>query len=467
MSIFNYWPNPLWEPRDGQRTVLSALESQDWDVACIVAPTGAGKTVLGNTILSWLGDGAYLTPTNMLVAQFRKEYPKWSSLQRKSNYKCAPNKTSCSYTYNRQRRHCRGCPYVKDLRAIRVRKHKVLTYYMYMAHKLKSKNILFDEAHNIIPTVRDLEARKIWRHDVPYPSSMRTVGQLREWLASCPGYDVGFPNDPKLALLRAELEIAGDRRFLIEKGTDYWRGDERELIKLLPLDVSAAKPHLWAGARKLILMSATIGRKDIEELGLDKRRVLYIEAPSPIPATRRPIYMKSLGSFSYKAQGANLPKLASFIADKQKEFPKSKGLVHITYGMRDQLKEHLTGSKYMWHDGANKARVYKEWLMSPPESGRVLMACGMHEGLDLLHDLGRWQVIAKVPWASMADPAISYKAEKDPLWYQWEALKLVVQAAGRICRSPNDYGETTIVDSSFFRIDKNLYPTFFREALML
>lgn len=465
-SILTYWSNPNWDMRDGQRYILEQAQSKSWDILVIVAPTSLGKTNIGSTILPWLGRGAYLTPTNMLVDQFLASHPKWATVRRKSQYNCKDYQTSCNMTKKNLGKHCRGCTYVKDLRRIRACPHKILTYYMYMAHKLRDENLVMDEAHTLIPTIRALEAKQIWRHEVNYPSNLRTIGDLRGWLAQCPGFDAGFPNDPKLGLLQAELENAGEHRFLIEKTTDLWRNEERELIKLLPLDISKAKPYIWPRAKRIVLMSATIGPKDIEQLGLDKRRVHYVEAPSPIEPKRRPIYIRPLGSFSYKAGGATLPKLVQMIKQMMDKYKHAKGLVHLTYGMSKTLRPYLNDPKILWHDSQNKTKVYKRWTDMDPSSGAVLMACGMYEGLDLIHDLGRWQIISKVPWPSLADPAIAHKAEEDPEWYEWEALKMVIQAAGRICRSPDDFGETVITDSSFFRINESLYPNFFKEALV-
>jgi Rad3-related DNA helicase len=94
----------------------------------------------------------------------------------------------------------------------------------------------------------------------------------------------------------------------------------------------------------------------------------------------------------------------------------------------------------------------------------------MYEGLDLPEDAGRFQIIAKVPWQSLASPAIKHIAELDPEAFAWETIKTLVQAAGRICRSPDDIGDTFLPDATFWRLlkeSKHLFPKYFIEALTI
>ena len=92
----------------------------------------------------------------------------------------------------------------------------------------------------------------------------------------------------------------------------------------------------------------------------------------------------------------------------------------------------------------------------------------MYEGIDLPEDLGRWQIIVRTPWKSLADPAIRHKAGLDPEWFHWESLKDLIQACGRICRTPTDFGATYILDAAAQRLidgAPGLIPHWFRDAL--
>ncbi len=216
-------------------------------------------------------------------------------------------------------------------------------------------------------------------------------------------------------------------------------------------------------------MSATIGAKDIEYLGLNRRRVYTIKCLSPILAERRPVKYEPVGSMSYAKQQDNLPRLAAKIRELLARHPNEKGVVHLTYSLAARLRPLLSDEpRLIWHNKYDKQEQFRKFKAGKPEDGGVLMASGLYEGIDLPHDDGRWQLIAKIPWPSLADPLINYLAEQDEEYYYWETLKLVLQACGRICRRLDDYGVTYISDSSFRRLytgARKLMPSYFLDSL--
>jgi Rad3-related DNA helicase len=161
----------------------------------------------------------------------------------------------------------------------------------------------------------------------------------------------------------------------------------------------------------------------------------------------------------------------------------SKGLIHATYEQAEYLEraiKHMDdpargnkaklSERFIFHTPATKATAYQKFRDASPESGTILVGSGMYEGLDLPGDLGRWQAIAKVPWQSLEDPAIAHMTEQDPSWYVWETLKLLIQACGRICRTPDDDGVTYILDTSFDKLYTDgmkfgLVPNWFEDAV--
>lgn len=464
-----FWPRKDIEPREGQSVILETAfsRSEEWDVLVIEAPTAWGKSLCEHAFLRWahkaLGmKGMLLASNNMLVDQLSSGQH-LATLSRKSSYSCTQaTGISCEQAHKKEKGYCKGCPYVKDLRRIRAVPYGVMSYYMYMAHKFKLPFLVFDEAHQIRPMLQDLASKTIWQREYRFPDNMPpTVGAMRGWLKTCPGYSAGFPYDEKLRLLHATLE-SPEPSYLIEKTESLLRGRIEACIKLIPLDVKETAGLLWPRAKKLVLMSATISSVEIEELGLMDRRVLYLKAPSPIDVSRRPIVFYPLGSASGRNWNNYLPTLKEFIEKKREEHRGTKGLIHTTYNMARELRRMLPEGPYMFHDASNKQKVFEEWQQS--EEG-VLFACGMHEGLDLVGEEYGWQVLAKVPWQNLGDTAVRWKLEHFPRSYEWEAIKLSAQAAGRICRTPEDRGVTYITDSSWARIkDSDLVPGWLKEA---
>jgi Rad3-related DNA helicase len=219
---------------------------------------------------------------------------------------------------------------------------------------------------------------------------------------------------------------------------------------------------------KLILLSATIGPKDIQELGLHHKRVLYIEAKSPIPPERRPILIDPIVPISYQNMESGTEKMGKLIQEVSRLHTGEKGIIHATYAQASILQKYLPGERYIFHTVHNKKEQFQKFINSPADSGVVLIASGMYEGVDLPDDLGRWQVLAKVPWKSLQDPATRYKAEKDEDWYRWETLKDLIQACGRISRHPEDMGTTYIFDATITKLltdGKHLLPAWFSAAL--
>ena len=216
-------------------------------------------------------------------------------------------------------------------------------------------------------------------------------------------------------------------------------------------------------------MSATLSNKDIEYLGLDKRRVCTISCSSPILAERRPVYYEPIGSMASHSQTRNLDNLVAGIEEVLRRHERQKGLIHVTYSLAAKLRPLLANNpRLIWHTKEDKKKQYSKFRASRPEEGKVLMASGLYEVVDLPSDAGRFQVIAKIPWPSLGDPVTSYLTEKDQEYYSWETIKIVLQACGRICRKLDDWGITYILDSTFERLytkNRSMFPEYFRESL--
>jgi Rad3-related DNA helicase len=144
-----------------------------------------------------------------------------------------------------------------------------------------------------------------------------------------------------------------------------------------------------------------------------------------------------------------------------------KGLVHITYGLIPHFKKYLTDERYLWHTPATRGAVYEEFIASTEP--RILMACGMAEGIDLAGPDYQWQVIAKIQFPSLMDALVRRQKEAEPEWYDWQTIKTTIQQTGRICRSVDDYGVTYILDSSFeflFNKRRGLFPKYIQQAMI-
>lgn len=473
-SILDYFPG---DPRPVQKEALLTIEKNwnDADVFIVNVPVSGGKSRIAVTLARWVWGqnkqkSALITPTNVLVDQYLADFKRMATLKKSDSYDCINNKDkenvklTCSDVKKQFGNCCRNCPYVKDLRKNRAVPYGVYNYYIYMAHKLFRNVLIADEAHNLVPMIASLAEKKLWKHEYDYPDSINNYRQLLQWARN----SSRLAYDRKLQLLLKEL-TSGAPKYVARRSDELWRGQERDVIRLSPIDISDQPPTLWPDkhVQKIILLSGTIGYKDIEQLGLDRKRVLYHNAQSPIPARRRPVTLDVELSMAWKNLDENIPRVADKIKAIVDDRSGQKGLIHATYDVAARLKCYLKGSRFMFHDKDNKMEVYQKFREASPESGVILVASGLYEGIDLPEDLGRFQVVTKVPWPSMAEPAVKYMAEADPERYAWEATKIVLQACGRICRTPTDYGETFILDSTFKRLYneyQQFFPSWWRNA---
>lgn len=479
MSILDYFPYP--DARDVQADVLQHIEDtwDQFDCYVLVMPTASGKSSVAKCIMDWLYaeknlGASYIAPTNLLVDQFLQEFPDTPRLHRLDAYWCEEWQQSCAATRGRKRGFCKGCFCSSDLATAKYRRGPgVYNYHTYLAQRIYRPVLIIDEAHGLAATIQDRLTERLWVHDylrTPVPSLLtpQTVGN---WL----GKLTPAARRRKRVVKLVEAVEAEAPRYVIQRGYDEFNGagtrrgypEERPCIRMYPVDISDST-HIFfpSEVRKVILMSATINYKSIEELGLDQRRVCYINARSPIPPERRPVHLLNTATLSRGNLEAEMPRIAAEIENIAAYHSGEKGLIHATYQMADYLRTHLPAGRYLFHTRENKGDVYREFRES--SEPRVLVGSGLFEGIDLPYDAGRWQVIAKCPWPSLGDAAIRYKSDRDADWYRWKALRDLIQACGRICRRVDDYGASYCLDGSVNRLleqGKHLVPDWFLDSM--
>jgi Rad3-related DNA helicase len=471
MDILDYFPAGL-TPREGQRKVL--LEVQDaWksnNVFVLLLPTAAGKTEVALTIARWSAakgeNASYVVPTNILVEQTLARYPDITVLHRQEAYTCAAYETNCGAVKQTDGGFCKGCVCARAKREAKEAAVRLMNTHVYSANKMWATTTIFDEAHLLPAMVHD---RHVWKlrssQFGALPPGLKWVTEVMEWLQEL---KKTYWNHKAIDASWAELNKVRDTGAVFY-GVDKYRGKSDPYIVVRPLTPPDPNYVLWNNkiSRKLVLMSATLSQQELVELGLTRHRSIFIECPSPIPPANRPVvYWPSLRMDKERLEFA-LPAFARRLEELLKHHPE-KGLVHLPYAAAATLSTLMNNTRLMFHDNANKAEVLAAFKDSASAEGKVLVASGLYEGLDLPYDLARWQLIGKVPYMNLGDPFVSQKAEARPDWYMWEAVKKVVQAAGRIVRAEDDRGVTYIWDMAFgnlWRKHRNLFPSYFREVV--
>ena len=460
--------------RSFQQETLELLE-KNWDrydVFVVVAPTAYGKSGIAKTLMGANRSTSYINPTNQLVDQFLESFPDTKTLRRLDSYFCEDQQLPCARVRAIKKGFCKGCTCGRELAEAKYRRGPgVYTYHAYLAHRLYREVLVVDEAHQLIPMLRSMGEIILWQHDYYYPSSAYG-DKLLAWASKLPPKkQQGKKMELLLSTLRSRApsySISRTTREFNGKGTKRGQPEERDCIVMSPLEVGDQARKMWpAEVQKVILLSATIGSKDVETLGLSGRRVAYLHSPSPIPPDRRPFVVNDIVAVSR----ANLHQAVDILADhiQNKIAPQhagERGLIHATYQLAEMLRTKLNDGRYIFHTRENKKEQYERYLNTP---GSILVASGMYEGVNLPDDLGRWQVVTKIPWPSLGDAAIRAMSERDEEWYLWETAKTLIQAGGRVCRHESDYGVTYCLDATFMRLyekGSHLLPHWFQDCLV-
>ena len=439
-----------YEPRPLQKEILTELHDcwNTYDVFVIRASVGSGKSLIADTIANHnKAQGlstSIIVPSNPLVRQYANAFKDMAVIKN-------------SFQYGG------GTAFMRAKTKWKASSVKLANYYTYLANKGYSHTLVVDEAHSIIPTLTDMDAVKVWRHLTGIPKT-NNILEIMRWAVD------NQDNHATVKKLAKVLERNPDE-YIIEEDVRPYRGKQREVVMITPITPKNNKPVFWPkSVKKIVLMSATLGIEDIYDMGFKGKRVKVIDAGNPIPKQRRPIYYTPVGNMSYKSQKENMPKLATKIRELLANNQGSKGMIHVTYSMAGKL-EAMLGSKeprLLFHNRWNKQARLEEFLSSSPEDGLVLVGCGLSEGLDLAGDKGRWQAICKIQYPNLKDKAVAKRLKTRPNWYVWSAIKHLEQAYGRICRGPEDYGKTYILDSAYARLHKyykHMFSEGFKEAI--
>ena len=94
----------------------------------------------------------------------------------------------------------------------------------------------------------------------------------------------------------------------------------------------------------------------------------------------------------------------------------------------------------------------------------------MTTGVDLPDDLSRFQILVKLPFASLGDARVKKKSDLNPMWYRFQMWMTLMQSAGRSTRSETDHCVSYILDASFYHFwekDKMYLPKWFNDRIRL
>jgi Rad3-related DNA helicase len=230
-------------------------------------------------------------------------------------------------------------------------------------------------------------------------------------------------------------------------------------VTIKPLNPERYLQHtVWDRGQRFALLSATILNKEAfcAGVGLDPDRVALVEVPHTFPVAHRPLFDVTQGKMTYEERDETIPAIARLLVRLMAEHPEEAGLVHChSYAIQDRLADHLADfgvdARVRTHDRADRDGQLAAWKRS--DDPDVFLSVKMEEALDLEGDRCRWQVLCKAPYPNTRDSRVSQRlADGQWAWYYRVALRTIIQACGRIVRSPDDYGATYLADDSILDV---------------
>ncbi|GAB7094214.1 ATP-dependent DNA helicase [Halolamina litorea] len=483
------------------------------DVVLVRAPTGSGKSLLARSIMGAARTveeadpaqptGAYYTTPQVsqlddveaddLLSDFR-------IIRGKNNYDCilpgehdtpvdqAPCVRKKGFDCTVRHR----CPYFSD-RSIASNQSiaaMTLAYFMQTAGSdvFRTRDVVVvDEAHGLAEWAEmyaavELTPRRVpvW-DDVEVPDVTAATGDevegavrfAEQLLERCEA-----EKDRLLAKAELTPEEAARRDRLQELRSElsYFAEDYRDphspttwvvdqldgaggSITIKPLDPAKYLQHtVWDRGSKFALLSATILSKEAycRGVGLDPENVALVEVGHTFPVENRPLYDTTQGKMTYEHRDETLPRIADLLVRLMAKHDDEKGLVHChSYAIQERLADRLAelgvAGRIRVHDRENRDAELEAWKAS--DEPELFLSVKMEEALNLEGDLCRWQVLCKAPYLNTSDSRVEQRLEEGQwAWYYRAALRTVIQACGRVVRSPEDYGATYLADDSLLEL---------------
>lgn len=519
------------DDRRNQYDAIVAAACSNKRVVIINAPTGTGKTTIYMGLAALLGSRAIvLTQTKGLSTQIFNDFHSMGMVEIKgqSNYPCRyfddDVKSGARKTYpgcDEGPCHAgiecalkaRGCHYYDAVRTAAKSKLVVTNYAYWMTtQKYADPTILgpvdtliLDEAHETAAALSEFVRITIVRKDVEKLLEMQTPrgATIDEWVDwagqalkdcrirlesarnSAAMYHQGVKVVRKLKDLEsslADLVLAGAWKrtdtpdppaWVPGTATDWIIEETKKDAVFQPVWASGySEQYLFAGIKKIILVSATVTPRDAGFLGLSSADYDYLQYPSPFKRQIRPVYAirsAKVGRHMTVGEERMWVNRIDEIIEKEAIGKRVKGIIHARSYERARLIFARSRFRHLLivHDARNTRDTVARFKRADPPC--VLLSPAVSTGYDFPMDEARFQIIAKIPFIDNRPAVIKARHKADKGYLDYVALVELIQMAGRGVRSDKDFCNTYICDDNwidwFYSRNRRMVPRWFREAV--
>ena len=292
------------------------------------------------------------------------------------------------------------------------------------------------EKRDVVQDKRDLKLIKILKTGKnPDVKIMNLITELKQYQL-------------KIEVFLTEYKSNPDNWVLEQSYNERLRQKELSLEPIWANDY--LDKYVFSHYDMVFLMSGTILDKDLfcTLNGLDVNKAAYHSIESPFPVKNRPIIYMPLGKMSYAKKEETFQRYIPYIKKILNKYAGQKGVIHTnSFELSNWIQKSIKDPRLIFHDSTNKDEMLK--LHCTTDRPTVLVSPSVHTGVSFDDDLARFQIIAKVPYPSLASQKNKMRQSVNPDWYAWKTAGSLQQSSGRIVRSDKDYGDTIIIDASF------------------
>jgi len=313
---------------------------------------------------------------------------------------------------------------------------------------------LSNQSRSIKSDKRDLKLSKLLKGKNPDVKMMQLISDLKQYQLKIEIFLKEYKENPNNWVLE----------------TNY---NERLKQKELSLEPIWAYDYLdkyvFSNYDMVFLMSGTILDKNLfcQLNGLDVSRAAYYSISSPFNVKNRPIFYMPLGKMSFKNKEETFKRYIPYIKKLLDKYKNKKGIIHTnSFELAKWIEEKIKDPRLIFHDSQNKDEMLK--MHKDSEEPTVIVSPSMDTGVSFDNDDARFQIIAKVPYPSLASQKNKLRQSNNPDWYSWKTCAGLIQMSGRPVRSHLDYADTIILDGSFGDVMKHssqFLPTWIQEAI--
>ena len=227
--------------------------------------------------------------------------------------------------------------------------------------------------------------------------------------------------------------------------------------------------YVWEHYDMVILMSGTILDKQIFSRlnGIEPNNSVYYSMASPFPVDKRPIYYVPCGKMSFAKKEETFKRFIPMIHKILNKYKDKKGIIHTnSFELATWIQNDIKNTRLIFHDSENQMQALAEHFASDMDT--VIVSPSLHTGVSFDDSKARFQIIAKIPYPSLASQKNKLRQKTDPDWYSWRTCVSLIQSLGRINRSKSDFGDTIILDESFsdvLRYSSHFIPDWIQAAI--